>query len=308
MYERILVILDGSDLAEVAIPHAEELSRHFGSQIILASVLWVDPKSALEIIFESGREQQYSDLMETPLGQYLQNVPVQADHVERIVLTGMPDEQILGFADNYQVKLIVLSSHGESGIKRLVFGSVADKVIRAAKAPVLVLKPTSEVPLSRVTPRLRKILVPLDGSQASEAVLPHVEELALKSGADLTLLSVLTKGYHNIAQSGHKWVVYPEQQMESDKASAMIYLNNIAARLRGKGVSVMSEVKFGDSAEQIATSAAEMGADLMAMSSHGRSGIARWALGSVADKVLRIADAPVLLVKSTLVLQDDAAG
>jgi len=283
MYERILVMLDGSDLAEVAVPYAEELSRHLGSQIILASVLWVEPKSALEMIFESGREQPYSDLMETPLGQYLQKVAIQADPVKRIVLTGMPDEQILGLADNSRVELIVLSSHGGSGIKHFVFGSVADKVVRAAKVPVLVLKPKSDIPRPLVNPRLRRILVPLDGSQVSEAVLPHVEELALKSGADLTLLSVLTKGYHNIAQSGHKWVVYPEQQMESDKASAMIYLNNIAARLTKRGVSVMSEVKFGDSAEQIATSAAEMGADLVAMSSHGRSGIVLWALGSVAD-------------------------
>lgn len=308
MYERILVVLDGSDLAEVAVPYAEELSRHLGSQIVLASVLWVAPESALDIMFESGRERPYSDLMETPVGQYLHKVAIQADHVERIVLTGMPDEQILGLADNYRVKLVVLSSHGESGVKRLVFGSVAHEVVRAAKVPVLILKPKSDIPRSRVDPGVRKILVPLDGSQVSEAVLPYVEELALKFGADLTLLSVLAKGYHNITQSGHKWVVYPEQQMESDKASAMIYLNKVADRLTKKGIAFVSEVKFGDPAEQIVNSVVEMGADLVAMSSHGRSGIARWALGSVADKVLRIADAPVLLVKSTLVVQDDTSG
>jgi nucleotide-binding universal stress UspA family protein len=142
-----------------------------------------------------------------------------------------------------------------------------------------------------------KILVPLDGSELAEAALPGVEELGSKLPAEVTLVQVLVQGYHNITAKGYGYVVYPEQQMESDKSTATDYLEKIGSRLQSKGVTVKIEVRYGNPAEQIIRLADEIKADMVAMSTHGRSGVNRLAFGSVAEKVLRGGNTQVLLTR-----------
>ncbi len=145
---------------------------------------------------------------------------------------------------------------------------------------------------------IEKILVPLDGSKLAEAVLPSAGELASRLNATVVLLQVLERGYHNISAKGYHYIVYPEQQMESDRSNAGDYLKNVASLLENKGVSTQLEVRYGVPADVIIKAADELNIDLIAMSTHGRSGISRWAYGSVADKVLHGGTTQILLTRA----------
>jgi nucleotide-binding universal stress UspA family protein len=147
-----------------------------------------------------------------------------------------------------------------------------------------------------------RILVPLDGSKLGEAALPFIEELVARLSAppkvEVTLLQVVSSLSHFVvAGEAGVQVPYTEQEMVAIKKKAMEYLNKFAQGLRDKGATVKVEVGTGDPADEINKIANEINADLVAMSTHGRSGLSRWAFGSVADKVLRGGTKPVLMVR-----------
>jgi len=154
----------------------------------------------------------------------------------------------------------------------------------------------------------KKILVPLDGSEVGEAALPSVEELLAAFGpekkVEVTLLQVVTDVTHLIVATGGLGeavaVPYTETELEHLKKQAMAYLNKVGKSLKkNKGVVVKSMVRVGaNAANGILTASDETKADLIAISTHGRSGISRWAFGSVADKVLRGGNTPVLMVRA----------
>lgn len=147
----------------------------------------------------------------------------------------------------------------------------------------------------------KKILLPLDGSDLGEAALPYVEELAITSKAEVTLFQVVTI-HHDIALAdsysshlGHLTEEYRTQAV----ARARDYLSQIEERLTKAGIAVRSEVEVGFPADRVVAYAKENDIDLIAMSTHGRSGIGRWLLGSVADKVMHAANRPVLLIRAS---------
>ena len=119
----------------------------------------------------------------------------------------------------------------------------------------------------------------------------------MKLKAEVILLQVLSTSYQAITAERYGYVSYTAQQMESDKAFARNYLEKVGARLKRKGMTVKSEVRLGIAAEEIIKLADEMYADVVAMSTHGRSGIGRWVFGSVADRVLHEGNTPLLLVR-----------
>ncbi len=150
-----------------------------------------------------------------------------------------------------------------------------------------------------------KILIPLDGSKIGESALPYVENLISKLSpqekVEVVLLQVLPRTQPYIT-GGYEVpsIIYTEEEVKARTEAAMNYLNQSGDTLRSKGVSVISEVKVGDASEEIIKTADEIKADLIAMSTHGRSGISRWAFGSVTDKVLRRGGkVPILTVKAT---------
>jgi len=139
-----------------------------------------------------------------------------------------------------------------------------------------------------------KILVPLDGSGFAEAALPHARALALNAGAELALLRVvlLPRVDYQMSEPLMRQSVYNDTE-----ADAATYLENVAAELRAAGLRVTAEACTGPVVETILDYAESIHADLIVMSTHGRSGIARWFIGSVADKVVRAARLPVLLAR-----------
>ena len=148
-----------------------------------------------------------------------------------------------------------------------------------------------------------KILVPLDGSKVGEAALPYVEELVSKMApkvkVEVTLLQVISSLTHYvIAGEASVQVPYNEREIEQIKEKSRDYLDKTGECLRSKGVDVKIKVATGNAAEEIIKFAEETKTDLVAMSTHGRSGLSRWAFGSVTDKVLRAGNLPILVIKA----------
>ncbi len=148
-----------------------------------------------------------------------------------------------------------------------------------------------------------RILIPLDGSKVGEAALPYVEELVSKLSpalkVEVTLFQVVSSLSHWIvAGEASAQIPYTEKEMEQIKRKAMDYLNKTGEGLRSKGAIVKIKVGIGSAADEIIKAADEINTDLIAMSTHGRSGLSRWAFGSVTDRILRGGNTPVLVVKA----------
>ena len=148
-----------------------------------------------------------------------------------------------------------------------------------------------------------RILVPLDGSKVGEAALPYIQELIGRFRPDVkvevTLLQVVSSlTYYVVAGEAGVPVPYTEAELAELKKRALDYLDNVGESLEGKGVIVKTMVGAGNAAEGIIKAAEEIKANLVAMSTHGRSGIKRWAFGSVTDKVLRAGVVPILIVRA----------
>ena len=188
-----------------------------------------------------------------------------------------------------------MATHGRTGIKRWALGSTTDKVVRASKSPVLLIRANTGV---RKKTSLDKILVPLDGSKHSETILSHIESLASRLRARVILLHVVIQPYRVYAASeGVVEVPYTEEEIKSLKADAEEYLQKVSSKLMAERITTSYEVRVGSAAEEIIKLADETPTDVVAMSTHGESGFSRWEHGSIADKVLHAGNTPLLLVR-----------
>ncbi|HEY42293.1 MAG TPA: universal stress protein [Dehalococcoidia bacterium] len=299
MDKKILVPLDGSELAEVALPYAEELALGLGAGIELFRVVtlpvYSEPIGGVYTV-----EQEI--VAKSVAREYLEKVGSRfkekgvATRLEVICSTAA--EGIIDCAANEEIDLVVLATHGHSGITRWAMGSVAYRVIRSTEKPIMLIRAKGQHPVTPGQGLVKKIVVPLDGSTESEAVIPHVSWLAAGLKAQVILFHALAGGYHNITVKGYEDTIYPEQQIASGKAFAEDYLTSIGKQLKEKGLVPTTEVRVGNAAEKIIDFASEVDADMVAMSTHGRSGVSRWIFGSVAEKVLHEGNKPLLLVRS----------
>lgn len=200
--------------------------------------------------------------------------------------------------------LILLATHGRSGVKRWAMGSVADKVLRTSKIPVWLVR--ADIPEEIVHdewPR-RTILVPLDGSGLAESVLPHVEALAKQRGAELVEVVLLQVCYPPEISSDYpeasmplSWEEHVKHEMAWAKRGCEQYLADIQKHLKDSGFNARSEVLMGKPADEIIKYVSDNSINLIVMATHGRSGLSRWAYGSTADKILHGAASPIFLVR-----------
>jgi len=143
-----------------------------------------------------------------------------------------------------------------------------------------------------------RILVPLDGSERSAAVLPYVTEPTKKLAAEVVLLRVVESGKHVHTIGGLDYVPFKDRDIDKVKASVQRYLDEVSSKFVGTKATVRSEVWVGDSAREIIKLASETGCSLIAMSSHGYSGLEAWAHGSVTGKILQASNQPVWFIPS----------
>jgi len=288
MFERILVPLDGSRLAETALPYAEELAGAFNSEVILIGVC--EPA-----------EEQYHHMHQLYIEKMAELVKSHIKggtrvKVKSVSLVGELAQEIIDYAEESSISLVVMTTHGRSGIMPWAMGSIANRVLPRIKIPILLIR--AEVPSSKVGEGggFSRILVTLDGSEAGEAALLYVRELAEKLSSEVILLQVVAPGQHVYTVGGLDYVVFTDQQVESMKTQAKQYLEKVTKKLTG--ISVSSEVRVGDAAREIIRFADETNTSLVAISSHGRSGIKQWIFGSVTHKILQAGNMSVLLVKA----------
>jgi nucleotide-binding universal stress UspA family protein len=185
-----------------------------------------------------------------------------------------------------------MTTHGRSGVARWILGSVATKLLHATHTPLLVVRPP--VDFQSASPDLTKILVPLDGSELSATVLPFAADLAKSLGASITLFHTVLEPALNYASVEN---VFDPGALKALEASAHEYLATLSRDLEGKGISTARSVAIGNSTDGIVWAAEREGLDLILMSTHGRSGVGRMVLGSVADAVVRRTSLPVIVVR-----------
>lgn len=289
MLQTIVVPLDGSPLAGQALPFAASLARQSGARIVLIRA--AEAHTLLDV-----------DLADAQLG-----VISRAEHDLDAAAARLRDEgvtcyphvyydapvsAILDGARRHHADLIVMSTHGRSGLGRVVYGSVADDILRHADMPVLLIPRT----LDHAWPADRQIsiLVPLDGSELAEEALRSAELLADLPGARLHLLRVIEPPGYPLAGEGYVYVPIDD---EAERASARAYLDDLAARLGRGGTQVTCEVAMGLPATVIPQVARTCESDVIAMATHGRGGLARLVLGSVATGTLQRTHVPLLLTR-----------
>lgn len=298
MFERVLVPLDGSALAESILPAVRALGPCGAKDVILLRIAEHDITPF--IVDRPEVVQALIDLDRAACRKYLESIAHDFHAIgfgaSAIVSEGSPAERIVELA-NERIDLIAMSTHGRTGVTRWLMGSVADRVLHTARTPVLLAR---AAPDRKRIAAFTRVLVPLDGSGLAETALPYAEQLARCTGAKLELLRV---AHLSLAPpySGNEGIPLDNSAMEAHaRRLCEDYLIGLAVPLRVRGLDVSTTVTDGPDAEEILAVADASGADLIVMSTHGRSGVRRWLLGSVADRVLAAARVPILLVRSGL--------
>jgi nucleotide-binding universal stress UspA family protein len=299
MYRSILVPLDGSPLSECALPLAAAVARAAGATLRLAIV---PVRATASPVYVEGLPVIDADLRSLAAAHdlaYLQGVAAGPRAAGAAVTVAVLDPaypegdatvpaRLLGYAARTDVDLIVMTTHGRGGAARFWLGSVADVVTRASPVPVLLLGP-AEGPRPAAGALFRRVLVPLDGSALAEQILAPALALGGLGGAAYRLLHVVERRGHGAADAGG---------CPRDEDEAWGYLEGLALRLERAGARVETRAVTADEvAPAILEQARAYGADLIAAATHGRSGLARLARGSVASTLLRAARQPVLVLR-----------
>jgi nucleotide-binding universal stress UspA family protein len=290
MMYTILVPLDGSPLAEQALPYAERLTEALSARLILSRVLPLSVLQPAEADLASADEARAYVLR---VGDRL---TTNGRLVEMTTPWGEPAAEILEQARSAQADLVVMATHGRSGPGRWLYGSVADEVLRHASVPVILVPRDSAAPWS--ADRSPRILVPLDGSELGEAALGPAQKLAARLRAEIVLLQVIPFPPYELypgAVAAYLEAFDPDAQV----VQANQYLAQTAQRLRPTISQVRIRAELGKPAALIAQVAVAEQADLIVMATHGRTGVARLVLGSIATATLQHASIPLMFVRPT---------
>jgi nucleotide-binding universal stress UspA family protein len=285
MSRKLLVPLDGTPESAAALPFARTLARDGGLDIALVRVIashrdrgaGPDQAEATEYLHQLTKEMQSE-------GQTAAGVVRQNDD---------PAAAILAEAHEQEVDLIVMTTHGRSGLGRAIMGSVATRVVEKANLPVVLMRPGER----RVT-QIRKLLVPLDGTPGGSVALSAAVEIARTGNASILLLEVVMP--MPMYAAGGLWGTgaYIDPEWDEDaRKSAEDYVTRMASRLERAGIPSTGRAVLGPVADTIVRTAESDEADMIVMSTHALTGPARAILGSVADAVVRSARVPVLLIR-----------
>lgn len=302
MFERILVPLDGSPRAEVILSLLARILRREDSEIVLLRVVDIPPSVGrvnLAVVRAQHREEAQ---------KYLQGLAERFSSsgakVHARVAHGAPADVILDTAEREGATMIALSTHGRTGLARWALGSVAEKVARTSDVPVLLVRSFRRGAAGDLEPTVaqeipfRRILVPVDGSATSMSAVAPAVKFAQLYGSDIFVLHVETPyvppspvlpGMEMVLPSS----VPPATPSDRDEVTAKAAKFFVQA-----GLKAARQTTVGEPAAEIIDLSINRGMDLIAMGTHGRTGLARWSLGSVAERVLRSGEAPLLLVRA----------
>jgi nucleotide-binding universal stress UspA family protein len=304
-----MVPVDGSPFSEQALPTAISLAEASGAQVHIVHV----HQLPLGDVMTPGGAQ-----LDGMVDRELRNVEIRrlstlaeewsrsrGSVVRAFSLDGLVVDALTDHADKYGVDMIVMTTHGRGGLSRAWLGSVADRLVRTVRAPVLLRRPHSATGSQGSTRSVAgsssmpaHMLIPLDGSRLAETIIDEAAGIARLSRASFTLLKVVPPPIH----TSNSAALDLQMAVDASRQDADDYLNECAHTLRARGFDVRTRVMLQSNvAAAIVEEATESGCDMIAMATHGRSGFSRLALGSVADKVLRSATIPLLVMKPDVV-------
>ena len=309
MYTRILTPLDGSPLSEQVLPYARSLATSLSLPMTLLYA--IEPEvltiprvlnPSLHIEEMATHRTRHARGYVEPIFDDLHRAGIDAD-IE--IPQGEPAQAIVDSAAGDPGTLIAMSSHGRSGIARWWMGSVADKVLHLAQNPMLVIR-SSDPPLRSPESNFTRITVPVDGSELAEEVLPHVVFLSRTMGLTVDLVQVnpsrddyyrsMSIGPNEVARATPSY----EEFISAVDAESEGYLAQLKDRITSQGASAVETILLhGLAADSIADLAEQTHDNLVAMTTHGRSGVGRLVLGSVAERVVRHSGDPVLLIRGS---------
>jgi nucleotide-binding universal stress UspA family protein len=299
-FQSILVPLDGSPLAEQAIPYAQAIAERARCKLKL--VLIHEPL----MLMEPGPAYTKVELaMQKVDREYLNSVTARLRErlgrfVSSAVLQGMPVAQTLAtYIRELGADLVVMTTHGRGGLRRAWLGSVADQLIRSSEIPILVVRP-AEGGAARREVEIKEVLVALDGSPLAEAALEPATALARLWDAEISLVQVVRP----VVLTSNPPLPFPagysDQATAFRRETAQDYIRDVAERLRESGVRSTGVAVIGEPVPDILIDlASPERVSLVAVSTHGIGGLKRFVLGSVADKLVRAAEVPVLVLRPT---------
>ncbi|WP_165422875.1 universal stress protein [Ktedonosporobacter rubrisoli] len=276
MFKQVLVPLDGSELSERALPYARRIATASGATLHLVYVTpdlhdysWVPGALTVADTLAQAEEETGRE-MRVYLEGWRTRLSAEGLHVQIEVLSGNVADSLLDYEQKAAIDLVVICSHGRSGLSRFALGSIAERLLRHGQKPILIVKASGSLP------DLEKAVVPLDGSARAEEELQLIAGLAPSLVKHITLLRVVSSADESIA--------------------AESYLREIAQRLP-QGLTAEAQVVVGDEPAQVISEVAGK-QQLVVMATHGRSQAARWITGSVAQDVEHAGSPAVLLVRA----------
>jgi nucleotide-binding universal stress UspA family protein len=311
MFRSILVPLDGSSFAEQALPLAVSLATR--DNAALEAIRVHEPIAGVHLdrpgTFEATLDQELMDDMrddlESTVKRLADNTGIRANP---IILKGPVSETIAGHASANGADLVVMTTQGRGPLGRMWFGSVADALVRQSQIPIVFVRPNEATSDRSGNLALRRVLIPLDGSQLAEQAIEPALTLGGTQNGEFILLRVIPLVGPVAVEptTGRVTGLRPAvlQQLQELKrqevAEANEYLEHLAERLRARSINVKTQlVVYEHPALAILGAAAKHGADAIAMTTRGLKGLKRLLLGSVADKVVRSAPIPVLICPPT---------
>lgn len=297
MFRTILAAHDGSQAADPALLFAAVLAKLSQAWVIVIRVIetmrpFYDPVRG-EVVWLSEEEPRLEAGAEELLAEQLAELTTHGISPRPLVRLGRPEEALVAEAQNWPDPVLVLASHGRGGLGRAVLGSVADHVLRSAPCPVAIVRSGGPVPQ-----HFEHILVPLDGSAAAERALPYALWLAQRAHAYLTLVRVAeTHRELLVTWRGQPIAVAARERMAQLEREAQNYLEAVRARLPAS-LSIHLVSPSGDPKRQLLRIVERIQPDLVVLTTHGRSGLRRWVLGSVTERLLTASRVPLLVIPS----------
>jgi nucleotide-binding universal stress UspA family protein len=286
MLKKVLVPIDGSKLAEQVFPTVTELAAALKLEVTLFCVCESDSDEEREAcrFYIKERAEQLKRSLEGS-----------SSSVMTEVLPGKSAELIIRYAEIEKVDLIILMSHGRSGIMPWSLGSTADRILRRTNTPLIIIRAGKTAEEARIFSR---IAVPMDHSEKAQAIIPYLKEVTTVIPCEIFPIGVVEAGRHVHTIGGLDYIPFRERDIEETIAGAKRHLERICADLSQTKAKVTCEVRVGDAAGEILKYADEIGATLIAMSAHGHSLIESWTMGSVAQKIVSAAQRSIFLVPS----------
>jgi nucleotide-binding universal stress UspA family protein len=299
MYKTILVPFDGSALSARAVPVAVALARRSGAHVILALVH--DPSAYIPFVpgevaipvYDAELVNEHRMQDQAALDAALSELTAQGIPASGVLLEGTIIEALVEYAQSAAVDLTVMTSHGRSGFERLRLGSVATAYLTRASAPVYLVRGSG----SDAPPELPVgvLLCTLDGSPFAEAILPHAKTFADAAGLTIALLSVTVPHSLPMAPFGAEALLVDDSAMALEESGRVEYLTRVATECPpGTTVRAVTDMSVS---RAIVDEVTRTTAGALAMATHGRGGLKRMMLGSVADEVIRHTHTPVLVYR-----------